>query len=125
MLGFNIRNLAIIEPAADIYNPEVVRSSMGSIFSINFEHFRNFSEYKNRFTNNIYCFMTDGEKSVNEVKFNKPLALVFGNEGSGLPKEFKDYGISVRIPQSENIDSLNLAISVGIGLYEAMKQSNH
>ncbi|MBQ4086559.1 MAG: TrmH family RNA methyltransferase, partial [Clostridia bacterium] len=43
--------------------------------------------------------------------------LVFGNEGSGLPDEFADMGVPVRIPMSAEIDSYNLAISVAIGTY--------
>ena len=44
-------------------------------------------------------------------------ALVFGNEGSGLPSEFSKLGQAVRIPHSGEIDSLNLSIAVGIGAY--------
>jgi len=46
-----------------------------------------------------------------------PYALVFGNEGSGLPPEFAQMGQAVRIPHSNEIDSLNLSIAVGIGAY--------
>ena len=43
--------------------------------------------------------------------------LVFGNEASGLPPEFAGYGQSVLIPQSKEIDSLNLSVAVSIGAY--------
>ena len=43
-------------------------------------------------------------------------ALVFGNESSGLPDEFLDYGQSIFIPHSEKIDSLNLSMALGITL---------
>ena len=46
-----------------------------------------------------------------------PWALVFGNEGSGLPAEFAQMGQAVRIPHNDRIDSLNLSIAVGIGAY--------
>ena len=44
-------------------------------------------------------------------------ALVMGNEATGLPEEFARYGSPVRIPHSGDIDSLNLAIAAGIGMY--------
>jgi TrmH family RNA methyltransferase len=43
--------------------------------------------------------------------------LIFGNEGRGLPPEFADIGQPVRIPSSDKVDSLNLAIAAGIGIY--------
>ena len=46
-----------------------------------------------------------------------PFSLVFGNEASGLPDEFAQWGISTLIPHSSRIDSLNLAIAAGIGMY--------
>ena len=50
-------------------------------------------------------------------KIEGPFSLVFGNEASGLPDEFAQMGISTLIPHSHQIDSLNLAIAAGIGMY--------
>ena len=47
----------------------------------------------------------------------KPFTLVFGNEQTGLPPEFAQLGQSVMIPQSSEIDSLNLAVAVSVGSY--------
>ena len=46
MLGFNYKNLAIITPSVDIFNPKVIRASMGSIFGVNIKLFSSFDEYK-------------------------------------------------------------------------------
>ena len=46
-----------------------------------------------------------------------PFSLVFGNEASGLPKELESFGRGVIIPHSRAIDSLNLAVAAGIGLF--------
>ena len=43
--------------------------------------------------------------------------LIFGNEGRGLPPEFAKVGRPVRIPSNDQVDSLNLAIAAGIGIY--------
>ncbi len=119
MLGFNITNLAIIKPAADLFNPKAIRASMGAIFQLNYKYHENFGEYQKVFKNNKYCFLTDGKIDLNNVEFKKPYALVFGSEAEGLGESFKNIGTSVRINQSSKIDSLNLSVAVGIALFEA------
>jgi TrmH family RNA methyltransferase len=61
--------------------------------------------------------MTDGERALGDVNWQPPLALVFGNEGAGLAPEVRVLGTSVRIPHSDRVDSLNLAVAVGIALH--------
>ncbi len=118
MDAFNFKNLAIVKPAVDVFNPKVVRSSMGSFFKTNFKYFNSFEEYKNEFPKKkIYTFMLNGKTSLNELVVKKDFSLVFGNESSGLEEGFKDVGESVYIPHSENVNSLNLPVSVGIVLY--------
>jgi len=119
MLGFDFRNLAIIEPAVDIFHPEVVRASMGAIFQLRFTRFANFESYRESYPRNLYPLMTDGETLLPEASFEPAFGLVFGPESAGLPKDYHRYGTSIRIPQSTAIDSLNLAVSVGLTLYQA------
>ena len=45
MLGFNFKNLIIVRPCVDVFNPKVVRASMGAIFSLNIVEFDNVEEY--------------------------------------------------------------------------------
>ena len=47
----------------------------------------------------------------------QPYALIFGNEGSGLPASFAALGQPVRIPSNDRVDSLNLSIAAAIGIY--------
>ena len=63
------------------------------------------------------------ERSVtlSSVTVPEPHALVFGNEGSGLPLELAYEGTPVIIRHSRDIDSLNLPQAVAIGLYETTK----
>ncbi|MBW6441987.1 TrmH family RNA methyltransferase [Patescibacteria group bacterium] len=120
MLAFGFKDLAIVKPAVDIFDPKVGRASMGSIFKINFQYFDSFDEYREKFKRNTYTFMTDGgEISLTEASFEKPYSLVFGSESSGLDPSFKNFGKSIKIYQTDDVDSLNLAISVGISLHEA------
>jgi TrmH family RNA methyltransferase len=124
MLGFKFKDLVLIGDSTDIFDPKVVRSTMGALFRINFKHFDNIQEYVSKYSNhNLYSFMLDGEKDIRDVEFKKPLSLIQGNEGKGLDGSFKDLGQSVYIPHSKDIDSLNLAVATSIGLWEVGRRN--
>ncbi|KUK67345.1 MAG: RNA methyltransferase, TrmH family [candidate division WS6 bacterium 36_33] len=124
MLGFGYKNLAIVEPAVDVFDPKVVRSTMGALFRINFEYFQRWEEYVEKYPNrNNYPFLLEGAKEIREIEFKEPISLIFGNEGEGLPDKFKDIGQSVYIQHSEDIDSLNLSIAASIGMWESVRRN--
>jgi len=119
-LGFGLCNIAIIRPAVDSDDPRVTRSSMGAAFSLNIRHFDSFEAYRAEFPQRqLFPFMLTGAVPLDEAvkKVCGPFSLIMGNEASGLPDEFAAYGISTLIPHSGKIDSLNLAIAAGIGMY--------
>ncbi len=119
-LGFGYHDIAIIRPAADVYDPKVVRASMGAIFSLRITEWADFSDYRQEFPRfAAYPFMLDGSVQLDDAAENAqhPCALVFGNEGAGLPPDFQRVGQPVRIPSSDEVDSLNLAIAAAIGMY--------
>ena len=123
-LGLGFHDIAIIRPATDVYDPKVVRSSMGALFSLRVREYDNFEAYRAEFPKHqLYPFMLDGSVLLEEAAKNiiRPCALVMGNEGSGLPAEFAQLGRAVRIPHSNDIDSLNLAIATAIGMYTFKK----
>lgn len=120
-IGFGIENLAIIEPGADVFNPKVVRASMGSLFQLNFHYYRSFEEYaQTAGERKMYPFMLKGAVPLQELKRDpkEVYSLIFGNEATGLPDEFSQIGQSVVIRHTDHIDSLNLALATGIGIYE-------
>ena len=120
LLGLGIKDIAIIRPAADPFDPRVVRATMGALFSLRVKQYDSFESYRAEYPGHaLYLFMLDGSVMLEEAtsQVQTPYALVFGNEGSGLPPEFAQMGQAVRIPHSNEIDSLNLSIAVGIGAY--------
>lgn len=123
-LGMNIKNIAIIKPSVDIFNPKVIRASMGSIFKLNIEFFESFEEYRKKFLDHkIYSFVLNGKFELKdlEIKKEEKYSLVFGNEGQGLDEEyFENISKTVKISQTDEVDSLNLGVAVGIGLYKFM-----
>lgn len=119
MLAFNYLNLVILRPGIDVFNPKAVRASMGALFHLNVTYFDSIDQYRSKYSQQIYPFMTGGNQLLNDVHFQQPHALVFGNEASGLPESYRKVGTAVTIPQSEDVDSLNVGVAVGIGIYAA------
>lgn len=120
-IGFGIENLAIIEPGADVFNPKVVRASMGSLFQLKFHYYKSFEEYaQTAGERKMYPFMLKGAVPLQELKRapGEVYSLIFGNEATGLPDDFSKIGQSVVIRHTDHIDSLNLALATGIGIYE-------
>lgn len=122
MLGFGLTDLAIIRPAADRFHPQAVRASMGAIFQVTGADFDDFDSYRSAYGRRaFYPFMTNGQARLDQVMFSLPFTLVFGSESAGLPDTYLAIGTSVIIPQEPRIDSLNLAVAVGIALYESRR----
>ena len=123
MLGFKFEDLAIIGPSVDIFDPMVVRATMGGLFGIRFQHFESIEKYILKFPKqNLYTFMLNGKKEIKEVNFKKPFSIVQGNESRGLDDTYLDMGESVYISHSKDIDSLNLSVATSISLWEASKK---
>ncbi len=120
-LGLGIEDIALIRPCADLFDPKTVRASMGSLFRLRVKVYDRFEEYREAYPERaLYPFMLDASVPLQEVVRTKPplWTLIFGNEGRGLPAEFAAYGQAVRIESNDKVDSLNLAIAAGIGIYQ-------
>jgi len=119
-LAFGLRDVALIRPCVDAFDPHAVRASMGAIFHMSVETYDRFSDYRAAYPDHaLYPFMLDGATALDEAARTKPAlyALVFGNEASGLPGEFSKMGRPVFIPQGREVDSLNLSVAVALGAY--------
>ena len=124
-LGFGIKDIAIIRPGVDIFDPKVIRASMGAIFSLNIQYFATYEDYCSIFKEHEKrTFMLQASTTLQKTKFSSNLtSLVFGNESSGLDISLLDEK-SIIIEHSNEIDSLNLPSSLAIALYEFQKQKN-
>jgi len=107
----------------------VAKISAGTIFSMKFAQFQNWgktaSNLKMNGLNLIAIEKRHGSKPLNEVKFDslQPYVLVAGSEERGVPSVIrKQCDLSVEIPQSDEVDSLNLSVATAIVLYEIKRQ---
>ncbi len=119
-LGLGMEDVALIRPCADVFDPRTVRASMGSLFRLRVHVYDGFGEYREAFPERkLYPFMLDASVPLGSIReVPEVYSLVFGNEGSGLPKEFAEAGQAVRIESNDKVDSLNLGIAAAIGIYQ-------
>ncbi len=120
LLGFGIKDVALIRPCVDVFEPHALRASMGAFYKLRVHTYDCFEDYRREHPDrSLFPFMLDGAIGLNEAAASAkpPFTLVFGNEQTGLPAEFAQMGQSVMIPQSNEIDSLNLAVAVSVGSY--------
>ncbi|MCE5196183.1 MAG: TrmH family RNA methyltransferase [Negativicutes bacterium] len=124
-LGFDFLNIAVITPAVDLFDPKVVRGSMGALFSLNISRFASFAAYRSAFPQHLcFPFLLTAAMPLRQFSWPQtaPPALIFGNEATGLAPEYSSVGTAIVIPHSKAIDSLNLAVAVSIALYAAAEQ---
>ena len=121
-VAMGICGILLAGDCVDIYNPKVIRSTTGNIFKIPIVKCDNFQEIKETFP--AYKFIgtilnpEKNPKPLNEVDFKQPNIILFGSEASGLSIEAqKHIDEYLKIPLQNDVESLNLAISVGIVLY--------
>jgi TrmH family RNA methyltransferase len=71
----------------------------------------------------IWATVVRGEPSFWEIDFSRPTAVLFGQEGAGLPKDLKKSADGLfTIPMAAEVDSLNVAMAAGLVIYEAFRQ---
>ncbi len=119
-LAFGFRNIALIQPCVDVFNPRVVRASQGAIFGLNIRQYASWEDYlaENSAIPKFLFMLDKSARTLSSITPPKsPKALIFGNEATGLPSEFATYGTPVMIEQTDEVDSLNLGVAVGIALH--------
>ena len=125
-LGFDVKDIAIISPAVDIFDPKTIRASMGALFHCNIQYFASIQQYLSAHTGRkLYPFMlkaTTDLREIEDIDLNKT-TLIFGNEATGLEDSYLKLGQSVLIKHSKNIDSLNLQTAVSIALFHFTQKS--
>ncbi len=109
----------------DIYNPNVIRSSLGCIFSnqVIVCKSEDLIKWLNKKSIDVYAAITGTEALYYKMDFTKAAALVFGAESEGLSDKWLDKSIKkIKIPMGGKIDSLNVSVSAAIVIYEAIRQ---
>ena len=106
----------------DIFNPKVVRSTMGSIFRLPFAYVEDLKETIRELKKqgiSFYATHLKGEKSYKDIKYSDRSAILVGNEARGLSDEVADLADTyVLIPMQGKVESLNAAVAAALMMYE-------
>jgi TrmH family RNA methyltransferase len=122
----NIDAVIIANPKTDLYNPNIIRSSVGCVFTNQVAtgtttEIIKFLQSKNI---QIYCAaLLETSENYTKQNFKDPTALVVGTEATGLSDEWLHNSTkNIIIPMQGVIDSMNVSVSAGILIYEAKRQ---
>lgn len=121
----NLDAVIIANPKSDLYNPNIVRSSVGCLFTnqiatgttdeiITFLKERKIA---------IYCATLQNSTSYHTQDYSTPTALVVGTEATGLTEEWRKAATqNIIIPMQGEIDSMNVSVAAAILIFEAKRQ---
>lgn len=115
----------IADPKTDLYNPNIVRSSVGCLFTTQIATGTTVEvlSFLKRKKIGIYCAALSSSKNYLEVDFKGPSAIVVGAESTGLTTSWiQNSDENILIPMKGEIDSMNVSVSAAILIFEAKRQ---
>lgn len=129
--ALNCNGLIMTGHAVDLYDPETIISSVGTIFSLptlrlpsHKEVYDWIQDLKGNYTDlQVVGTSASGDKLINQCDYVKPTILLLGNETVGLSRNYKDIcDVMIEIPIDGVASSLNVSCAASIMLYEIQRQ---
>ncbi|MAG89040.1 MAG: rRNA methyltransferase [Flavobacteriaceae bacterium] len=121
----NVDAVLIANPKTDLYNPNIIRSSVGCVFTNKIaigttSEIIKFLQHKNIA---IYAAALQASEIYTKIDFTKASAIVVGTEATGLNQEWREAATqNIIIPMNGAIDSMNVSVAAGILIFEAKRQ---
>jgi len=123
----NVDAVIIANPLTDMFNPNIIRSSVGCLFTnqiaigstseiIQFLKEKHINSYAAALHKDSINYLTED--------YTKPTAVIVGTESTGLSDEWLNFTKKVIIPMEGEIDSLNVSVAASILIFEAKRQRN-
>ncbi len=123
--GAGAEALILVNPQLDIYNPNLIRASLGMVFSIPVA-VCNLDELKDFLNNNKINLFAASLQNANvyfKENYTVPVAIAVGSEDKGLSKTIRRMAVKqIYIPMKGQADSLNVSVSAAVLLYEIVRQ---
>jgi TrmH family RNA methyltransferase len=120
-----IEAVIICDHLTDFYNPNVIRSSIGCVFSNQLASASSDETIDWLKMNQIAIFCTHlaASKPYHEVDYTKPCAIIMGTESTGLSERWLNNSTqNIIIPMQGKIDSLNVSTAAAVVIFEATRQ---
>ncbi len=124
--GAGITGVIMTAKTVDIFNPKVIRATMGSVFRVPFLYVEDMEDTLKKLKEKgirTYAAHLAGREYYDSFSFTGGTAFLIGNEGNGLEKKTADLADSyLKIPMEGKVESLNAAIAASLLMYEAQRQ---
>ena len=112
------------EGTVDVYNPKVIRSTMGSVYRVPVVYSRDFKKDIEIIKDagvDVYAAHLKARRSYKEISYGPRTAIMIGNEGKGLNEETAALADEyVKIPMQGQVESLNAAIAAGLLMFATL-----
>ena len=124
--GAGVTGVIMTAKTVDIFNPKVIRATMGSVFRVPFLYVEDMEDTLKKLMEKgirTYAAHLAGREYYDSFSFTGGTAFLIGNEGNGLEKKTADLADSyLKIPMEGKVESLNAAIAASLLMYEAQRQ---
>ena len=123
--SIGLKQILVSKETADVYNPKVVRSTMGAIFRVKVIECEDLEKTLKEIKKHKYEIVVTSlqtNESIYDIEYNKKV-IVIGNEANGVSKEIQEMADKkVKIPMLGKTESLNASVATGVVLYEYVRQ---
>jgi len=123
----NVDAVIIANPKSDLYNPNIIRSSVGCVFTnqIAVGSTEDIIDFLVDNSISIYCATLQASVDYDTQDFTTATAIVVGTEATGLSIDWLKHSTqNIIIPMQGEIDSMNVSVAAGILIFEAKRQRN-
>lgn len=124
--GAGVSAIIAGKSTVDIYNPKVVRSTMGSVFRVPYiitDDLQKEIEELKKFGVTVYGAHLNGKNYYDKENYSGSTAFIIGNEANGLTEETASKADKlIKIPMCGRLESLNASVAAAILMYEASKK---
>jgi len=123
--GAGVSALVLASPRTDLFNPNAIRASLGTIFArpVAAAPAEDVLAWLRERRLQIIAARVEGSSLYTEIDYCLPTAVVFGSEAAGLSPLWSDADVrAVRLPMLGAADSLNVSVAAAVLFYEALRQ---
>lgn len=124
--GAGVTGVILTKESVDLFNPKVIRSTMGSIFRVPFCYVEDLEDTIRKMKAEgitLYAAHLKGTDNYEAFDYTKPCAFLIGNEANGLTEHTSaEADCLVKIPMAGKVESLNAAMAASILMFEVARQ---
>lgn len=118
-----IKHVFLSSGCAKPWSPKVMRSAQGAHFALNIHENQNLATLTAKYSMPMACTTLQNAINIYSADLKQNYIWLFGNEGQGVSQELQDNcSLRVKIPQSDQVESLNVAAAAAICLFEQKRQ---